>query len=249
MTNSYIQPKADIFAQLFGTSDPFAAEGKSPEGGFQGFGGGDMPGMQSMGGAINGGFGGMGGGQMRPPKQSKPKGKSVTHELNVSLLDLFKGTTKKVRITASKNGRKQTSDKTIDIKAGWKDGTKITYSNEGDEDSNHSAGDIIFMVKSKPHEYFTRDGDDLIYTCNTTLHEALSGIRTDVTHLDGRRIPLVVRSATPETVINFSGEGFVNNKTKTRGCMKVKFLIKFPELNDEQKQKICAILSSGNPYK
>lgn len=234
---------ADIFAQFFGTSDPFAAEAS---GSMPGMGG--MPGgMGSMGG-MPGGMGGMSGMPRHQPQ--KPKGSAVTHELNVSLADLYNGATKKVRITSNKiinnTIQKQTTDKTIDVKAGWKDGTKITFSNAGDEDSTHAAGDIIFVLKSKPHDFFSRDGDDLVYSCPTTLREALSGVRTEVIHLGGRRIPIVQGSVTPETVMSIPNEGFVNNKTKTRGSMKVKFLIKFPYLSDDQKKSICRIISSNN---
>ena len=40
---------------------------------------------------------------------------------------------------------------TIDVKKGWKEGTKITFNGEGDEKPNHSAGDIIFVLKVLRH--------------------------------------------------------------------------------------------------
>ena len=43
---------------------------------------------------------------------------------------------------------------TIDIKAGWKSGTKITFAKEGDEKPGYHAGDIIFVVQVKHHKYF-----------------------------------------------------------------------------------------------
>ena len=47
--------------------------------------------------------------------------------------------------------------------AGWKDGTKITFEGEGDEASGVLPADIIFVVKTRPHDRFTREGDNLIY--------------------------------------------------------------------------------------
>ena len=35
----------------------------------------------------------------------------------------------------------------IDIKPGWKSGTKITFAKEGDETPGHLAGDIIFVIQ------------------------------------------------------------------------------------------------------
>lgn len=50
---------------------------------------------------------------------------------------------------------------TIEVKPGWKEGTKITFNNEGDEKPNHSAGDIIFVLKEANHARLKRKGNDL----------------------------------------------------------------------------------------
>lgn len=41
----------------------------------------------------------------------------------------------------------------IHIKPGWKEGTKITFVNEGDEDYNLIPGDIIFVIKERNSFY------------------------------------------------------------------------------------------------
>ena len=38
---------------------------------------------------------------------------------------------------------------TIDIKRGWKEGTKITFHNEGSEKPGTSAGDVVFKIKER----------------------------------------------------------------------------------------------------
>lgn len=55
-------------------------------------------------------------------------------------------------------------DKEINIKPGWKDGTKITFEREGDELPGVIPADIVFTLQAKPHDRFERDGDDLIYS-------------------------------------------------------------------------------------
>ena len=49
------------------------------------------------------------------------------------------------------------------IHTGWKDGTKITFEGEGDESAGVLPADIVFVVKTKPHDRFTREGDHLLY--------------------------------------------------------------------------------------
>lgn len=149
----------DIFRSFFGTSDPFQAGG-----------GDDFPSMM-------GGFGGfnnmssMGGGHHKRAKKSEP----ITYTLNVSLDDLYTGKLKKVRITKKiadeASGRivEVQNDKEIHIKPGWKDGTKITFERAGDEYPGITPADIIFVIQTKPHDVYERDGDDLIYNVSAFL--------------------------------------------------------------------------------
>ena len=60
---------------------------------------------------------------------------------------------------------------TIDIKAGWKAGTKITFPKEGDQTPNNVPADIIFVIKDKPHPMFTRDGSDIKYKASLSLKD------------------------------------------------------------------------------
>ena len=238
---------SEIFKSFFGTGDPFAAEN---DGNFGGMGGGFPMGM---GGGMGSGFPmgarmGAGGGQQQQGPAAKAKGQPVTHQLNVSLEDLYTGqTTKKVRITRSKlGGGKEQKDKSIPIRAGWKDGTKITFEREGDEQPGMEPGDIIFMISTKPHELYTRDGDDLLYTCRVSLEDALQGVRTQIPTLDNRLLPISSNNVTPETVLKIPNEGMMNNKSGRRGNLVVKFLIAFPPMSTAQKTDILQILSRSN---
>merc|ERR1712146_741742 len=131
-------------------------------------------------------MGGMGGGPRRP----RDKSASITHTLNVPLEDIYTGTTKRVKISVNRvsAGGKVSTEKTIPIKPGYKDGTKITFEREGEEESGKDPGDITFVIQAKPHDKYTRDGDDLIYSCDVTLEEALSGVNRIIRTLDGRQL-------------------------------------------------------------
>lgn len=246
----------DIFKAFFGTSDPFAAGGDEG-GGFGGFPGGfvNMGGMGGMPGGMGGmggmPMGGMPGGMRGGPMMAQRKAEPVNYPLNVSLEDLYTGCTKKVRITAKRivdqRGTTQSvsTDKEIQVKAGWKTGTKITFEREGDEAPGTEPADIIFTIQGKPHDRFERDGDDLVYECSVTLYEALTGVRTSVTTLDNRVIPLEAKSVTPQTVKIIPGEGMPNNKLKRKGDMRVKFKIVFPDLSSSEREQIGTILRNN----
>lgn len=89
---------------------------------------------------------------------------------------MIEGCTKKMKISrkvfqADGSSRKEDKVLTIDVKPGWKSGTKITFQREGDQTPNKIPADIVFIIRDKPHPHFKRDGSDLRYTAKISLTE------------------------------------------------------------------------------
>lgn len=101
----------------------------------------------------------------------------IEHDLFLTLEEVLKGCVKKMKITRrvpnsdGKSYRKEDKVLTINVKPGWKAGTKVTFQREGDHNSSSIPADIVFMIKDKPHPLFKRDGTDLKYTAKITLRE------------------------------------------------------------------------------
>ncbi|WOH08099.1 hypothetical protein DCAR_0727536 [Daucus carota subsp. sativus] len=236
----------DIFSEFFGFASPFGGMGDM--GGARGGG----PGFQRsmFGDDIFASFrnsAGEGSASM-PPR----KGVAIERTLPCSLEDLYKGTTKKMKISRDATdaaGRPTTMEEilTIEIKPGWKKGTKITFPEKGNEQRGVIPSDLVFIIDEKPHNVFKRDGNDLIVTQKISLAEALTGYTAQVTTLDGRILTTPISSVispTHEEVIK--GEGMPIPKEPTRkGNMRIKFNIKFPtRLTAEQKTGIKRLLTS-----
>lgn len=183
--------------------------------------------------------------------KKKTQDPPIYHDLLVSLEDIATGTTKKMKISRKvmnpDNRTTHLEDKvlTIDVKPGWKAGTKITFPREGDQSPNTIPADIVFVIKDKPHPYFKRDGSDLIHTVKISLREALCGTTIQVPTLDGRKKQIQITDIiNPETEKHIAGEGLPYPKqTNKKGDIVVKFDIKFPEtLTKTQKDKLAEIL-------
>eukprot|EP01105_Mastigella_eilhardi_P013265 TRINITY_DN3013_c0_g1_i1.p1 TRINITY_DN3013_c0_g1~~TRINITY_DN3013_c0_g1_i1.p1 ORF type:complete len:370 (-),score=82.94 TRINITY_DN3013_c0_g1_i1:94-1203(-) len=242
----------DIFREFFGNSSGFSMGGDDEGmggmggmggmpgmGGFQGmsFGGmGGMPGMAGMGGMQ--GMGGMRGSSFRKPEP-------IVRELPCSLEELFKGCTRRLRVTKTivdkQTGvqRQESKILTVDVKPGWKEGTRITFDKEGDDlhPGEVPPADIVFVVRQKPHSLYTRDGDDLVYTVSVTLTQALTGTTLTLPHVDGSgrevavEIPKVI---TPRYQKRIRGEGMPVSAKRggghgERGDLVVKFGVPFPQ--------------------
>jgi DnaJ-class molecular chaperone len=57
---------------------------------------------------------------------------------------------------------------------------------------------MIFVLVEKPHSYFTREKDNLVFTSTITLRNALTGIKMNIPTLDGRNFN--VRFTHPQVV-------------------------------------------------
>ncbi|KAI7878932.1 DnaJ-domain-containing protein [Lichtheimia hyalospora FSU 10163] len=214
---------------------------------------GGMPGGFSFGGGMprgarTGGRQGFGRSASPQPPQKPP---AIKRPLPISLEDLYKGTTKRLKVTRKirdgATGRPMNTDKilTINVKPGWKAGTKIRFPGEGDELENGQTQDIEFIVEEKPHNVFKRDGDNLRMTIQLTLAEALSGFSKKIKTLDDRTLSVsnantIVQPGQESRVPN---EGMPNSKTGRKGDLIVKYEVKFPtNLTSTQKERIKEIL-------
>jgi DnaJ homolog subfamily B member 4 len=137
---------------------------------------------------------------------------------------------------------------TIEIKPGWKKGTKITFPEKGNEQRGLIPADLVFIIDEKPHTVFKRDGNDLVVTQKISLVEALTGYTAQITTLDGRNLTVPVNtiiSPSYEEVIK--GEGMpIPKEPSKKGNLRVKFNVKFPSrLTSEQKTGIKRLLTSS----
>ncbi|KAM7277115.1 hypothetical protein ACFE04_018981 [Oxalis oulophora] len=171
------------------------------------------------------------------------KAAPIENRLPCSLEELYKGTTKKMKISkvvvdASGKTRDVEEILTIDIKAGWKKGTRITFLEKGNEQPGIIAADLIFIIEEKPHPVFSRDGNDLILTQNVSLTEALTGYTVQLTTLDGWNLKIPITNVIHPTYEEFvPREGMpIQNNLSRKGNLIIKFNIMFPaKLSSEQK--------------
>jgi len=230
----------DIFRQFFGDENPFGSMFGNDFGGASFGMGGGMPGMQGM-----GGFSNFGGAQRRQPQ----KGRTVEHKFFLSLEELYAGTTKQMRVNRKRlnadgqTTRQETKTLTINVKPGWKSGTKITFEREGDEMPGVVPADIQFIVGEKTHSRFMRNNNDLVFKHKLPLKQALlSSFVVSITTLDNRtlRIP-INKIVSPGFIHKVPGEGMPISKSggTKRGDLLIEFDIVFPtHLNQQQKNAI-----------
>ncbi|KAL2119354.1 hypothetical protein VTJ04DRAFT_6314 [Mycothermus thermophilus] len=186
---------------------------------------------------------------MRTQRAATPEVTTIERPLPVSLEDLYKGVTKKMKIKRKMfddNNKRTTTDAILEvpIKPGLKKGSKIRFKGVGDQEEGGQQ-DLVFVIEEKPHPLFVRDGDDIIHTVDLDLKEALTGWQRTITTIDGSAIKIGKANPTqPGSSDTYPGLGMpISKKPGQRGDFIVKYNVKFPlTLSPTQKEKLKEIL-------
>lgn len=234
--NPFSQADAfNIFSQMggFGMDDGGFSFGGSGFGGGSHFGGG---GSHFGGGGMPGGFGG-------GRSARRPEPDTVQMQLPVLLEDLYSGATKKMKLNRKgADGSRESKILEIKIKPGWKAGTKINFSNEGDYQQECQARQTVqFILEEKPHAVFRREGNDLIATVRLSFKEALLGFDKEITTLSGRKINISRSTPVqPSSTNRYPGLGMpISKDPGHNGDLIVNYKIDFPvHLTPAQKEAI-----------
>lgn len=221
----------DIYAEIFGSENGGGGGGGRNGAHWDGF-------FRTS----NGAFGGAG-----------RKAAAVETLLPCSLEELYKGVKKKMKISrnvcdAFGKFRNVEEILSIEVKPGWKRGTKITFPEKGNQEPGVIAADLIFVVDEKPHAVYRRDGNDLVINQEITLLESLTGKTLDLTTLDERSLMIPVTDIVkPGTEVVVPNEGMpISKEPGKKGNLRIKFEVKYPSrLTPEQKSELIRVLG-GN---
>lgn len=179
----------------------------------------------------------------------------IYKDLYVTLEEIMTGCTKKMKITKNvlstdrSSLRKVEKILRIDVKAGAKPGTTITFPKEGDEKLGVIPADIVFVLRDITHPLYQRDSNNnLIHTVKINLREALIGgnCYTVPTLLGERKLCFDPSGKVIQPTFTkiFSGEGLPHPDQNGRfGDLVMTFDIIFPTVcSIEQKYLLKSIL-------
>ncbi|XP_068107395.1 dnaJ homolog subfamily A member 4-like [Hyperolius riggenbachi] len=146
------------------------------------------------------------------------------------------------------NGNKVIREKKIlevHIKKGMRDGQKILFHGEGDQEPGLEPGDVVIVLDQRDHAVFQRQDDNLIMKMEIALVEALCGVKKTVDTLDGRTLLI---TSHPGEVIKYGHLKCIQNEGMPlqrdpfeKGLLIIQFLVTFPESNWLSTDRILAL--------
>lgn len=120
----------------------------------------------------------------------------------------------------------------VEIEKGSKHGKQIRFAGESDEEPGCQTGDLIFILQELRHEFFQRDGENLIMQQDIPLVNALTGFSFEVTHLDGKKVLIQTPAGMiiqPDSVLEVIDQGMpIYSYPFEHGSLYVKFNVIFP---------------------
>lgn len=186
------------------------------------------------------------GGSSAGPHKDPP----IESKLKCTLEELYNGAVRKMKISRdvlNGSGKTVTIQEvlSVEIKPGWKKGTKITFPEKGNEQLGVVAADLVFVIDERPHDLFKREGNDLLLVQKIGLVEALTGFSITIPTLSGKQLNLTFNDIIYpgyEKIIPKEGMPIAKEHGR-KGNFRIKFEIRFPsKLSPEQKAGIKRIL-------
>ncbi len=137
----------------------------------------------------------------------------------------------------------------VKIPAGVDDGSQIRLSGEGEAGfRGGSPGNLYVSLSVLPHEFFIRDGDNILYELPINFAQAALGAEVEVPTLDGKvKLKLPASSQTGK-VFRLKGQGVPHLHRGGRGDQLVTLFVATPEsLTKKQRQLFEELANSFSP--
>ena len=198
-------------------------------------------------------------------KSRRKKTKDLRLDIEVSLEELYKGTTivkivKTKRLKTDDNGNQELKDKknkiTWEIPAGTEDGETLIKCGAADQHPDIPSGDIILKVIEKEHDTFERNGNNLHYTQDISISEVF-GLEFSIKHLDGtvKNYALSEDDICYEEALNseairiVQGEGMpiVDSEDGERGDLIIRLNLRMPDVQELKEEHIRKALITAFP--
>jgi len=123
----------------------------------------------------------------------------------------------------------------VTIPQGVKDGSKVRVAGKGEPNfDGGQPGDLYLIIHIRPHPLLSREGDNLYMEVPVTIREAMAGGTITIPTIEGQvNLKIPPQSQSGQT-LKLKGKGAINLKTKQRGDLMVKIVVKVPKTVDRE---------------
>jgi len=148
-------------------------------------------------------------------------------------------------ITCRGQGRvRARRDIELKIPAGVEDGLRLQVAGSGEVGfGGGPSGDLYVDISLAPHQYFSRNGDELVCELEVPLHDAVLGTMVKIDSFDGEVELQVPAGSQTGDVIPVKGKGFGRLRQSGRGDLLVTIQVKIPSKLDSKQKELFRTLA------
>lgn len=184
-----------------------------------------------------GGGGRRGGGRSRAPAR---RGADVEYPISLTFEQAARGVTLPLQI--NRGGKLETIE--VKIPAGVKDASRVRIKGRG-EQAGGEPGDLFIITTVQPHDYYRRDGLDILLELPVSLYEALNGAKVTVPTLDGPVTLTIPPGTNSHAKLRIKGRGIQRGPEQGDQFVIVRIVV--PKELDAKDKKVIEELAAKHP--
>jgi molecular chaperone DnaJ len=127
----------------------------------------------------------------------------------------------------------------IKIPAGVDTGSKLRIRGEGEEgERGGPPGDLFVFIYVEPHEFFSREEDDVVCQVPIGLTQAALGVEIQVPTLRGEKSLKIPKGVDSGELLRLKGEGFPSLRGYGRGDQVIQIVVKTPKNLSKRQEEL-----------
>jgi molecular chaperone DnaJ len=151
--------------------------------------------------------------------------------------------------TCGGSGNKEAQETiTVRIPPGVANGFRMRVPGKGNAGKmGGPSGDLYLVISVRPHEFFQREGNDVLCTVPITITEAALGTKIEIPSIDGKALLRIPPGTQSGQKFRLRGKGAPSLRGEVRGNQIVEIRVIVPKVADERSKEILRELARLNP--
>jgi len=138
---------------------------------------------------------------------------------------------------------------TINIPAGVAEGMQLSVSGRGNAARRGGVnGDLIVLIEEEQHQDFFRDGNDLLYSLNISIADAILGANAEIPTIDSRAKVKIEPGTQSGKILRLKGKGLPEVQSYNHGDLLVKINVFIPTHITKDERKVIEKLGTSTNF-
>ena len=144
---------------------------------------------------------------------------------------------------------REETEVSVEIPAGVASGQYLTLRGEGNAGPRGGPpGDLIAIFEEKPHEYFVRDGSNVLFGLTLTIPQIVLGDEVEVPTLNGRARLKIEPGTEPGKILRMRGKGLPILNGHRAGDELVEIMVHVPERMTARERELMQELKRSENF-